>query len=127
MNINNYAITTGRLAADPKVFTNKDGSRKVRFTLACEDNYTGKDGQRGKQFIQQEAFIRAGQSNGVYDLIHEGDLVETQCTLKNNNWTGEDGTAHYDLVLQVEQLEMREPKSVTEKRHADKAAAAADA
>lgn len=35
-NIRNYGVATGRLTRDVTVFTNKDGSRKIKFTVAAQ-------------------------------------------------------------------------------------------
>lgn len=124
MNLNNFSVFIGRLASDPKFFDNADGSRKCRITLMCEDNYAV-GGVRGKTSIQAERFLRAGSEPGVFGLIHQGDLIMIQTTAKNNNWEDKDGAKHYDVINQIDQVEMLETKAVTAARLAEKQAAAA--
>lgn len=128
MNFRNHFQAAGRLTQDPAVFDNKDGSKKVRFTLAVKDNYTGKDGERDSQFLPVEAFVTADAAAkngiGVYGSMHKGDFVAVTGQIKNNNYE-KDGVQHYDLVLSIETRDLLEPKSVTDQRAIDRAMAAA--
>lgn len=82
MNMNNYTVLRGRLAADPVAFANKDDSQKIRFSLACENNYKGKDGQRASQIIPVEAFVKADAvANNPFTKCHKGDKVSLECSL----------------------------------------------
>ena len=118
-NIRNFGIAEGRVTKDPVVFKNSDGSRKVMVTVAAQDNFKGKDGQRDSQFISLEGFIPAQQqSNGVYDYIHKGDKVGIEYTVRNNNNTDKDGNAVYGQVLFIQSVDLKEGKSVTDARQA---------
>ena len=122
MNINNYGIVTGRLSQPVTFFTNKDGSRKARFTVASTNAYKNADGTRGAQFVPLEAFIPSDNKSSIYDLLDKGMLVSVQYTVMNNNYTDKDGVAHYDLVLQSETVRLQESRAATEARrsaHAD--------
>ena len=118
MNINNYGIVTGRLSQDVTFFTNRDGSRKARFTVASTNAYKNADGTRSAQFVPLEAFIPADSKSSIYDLLAKGMLVSVQYTVLNNNYTDRDGTPHYDLVLQSETVRLQESKAVTDARRA---------
>ena len=129
-NINNYAITSGRLVSDPMTFDNSDGSRKVKFTIAAPNNYKAADGTRGAQFVPVQAFLSkdfvAKNGNGVYDLIHKGDKVTVQSTIVNNRYTDKDGKEVYDLVFQIDNISLEEPKAVTQARAAGRAVEATE-
>lgn len=125
MNMRNYGIGTGRLTEDPRIFTNADGSKKVRITLACQNNFKEKDGTRKSQFLPMERFIPANGDLGPYEGLGKGDLVTVQYSLRNNNYTDKSGVAHYDLTVQIEQITMLEPKTTTDNRKAQRALAAA--
>jgi single-stranded DNA-binding protein len=131
MNIRNNFSLIGRLTQDPTVFDNADGSKKVRFTLAAKDNFAGKDGQYGSQFIPVEAFVSkenaAKNGVGVYASMHKGDLVGVTGQIQNNNYKDKDGVDHYDLVLHIETRDLMEPKSVTDARLGARAAEGAAA
>ena len=86
-NLSNYGVLTGRLTQDPQIFNNSDGSKKVKMTIATQNNYKDANGERSSQFIPTEAFIPAGSAKegiGPYALMHQGDKVTAMTTLKNN-------------------------------------------
>lgn len=121
--LNNVNLV-GRLAADPKVFTNSDQSRKVAFTVMVSNDFvTESTGKREAQAIDVEAFIskdRAGQDLGVYGLIHKGDLVAVNASLRSNNYTDKDGKKVYGMTVSVNRIQMLESRSVTKDRQASR-------
>lgn len=126
MNMNNFAVLRGRLVADTTVFANKDGSSKVKFTVAVEDNYKGKDGKRGSQMIAVEAYTK-DYTKSPFSMIHKGDKVSLECSLRNNNYVDKDGKQVYSTIVFVENIQFEESKSVTEARAAENAVKAAEA
>lgn len=124
MNLNNYAVLRGRLTADPAVFNNKDGSSKVKFTLACENNFKSKDGKREAQMIPVEAYTK-DFTKSPFAKIHKGDKISAECSIRNNNYTDKDGKMVYSTIIFIENIQFEESKSVTEARAAENAAKAA--
>ena len=124
-NIRNYGIVTGRLTKDPPDYTNNDGSRKIRFTVAAQDHFTDGGGNRGSQFIPLEAFIPAKQTGkGPYDYLDCGDLVSCSYTVQNNNYKDKGGEMVYGLVLLVDSIALLESRTSKEARLAAKDSAA---
>lgn len=122
-NIRNYGIVTGRLTRDPVFYDNKDGSRKVRFTVAAQNHFANEKWERGSQFIPLEAFIPAKQNgNGAYDYLDSGDLVSCSYTLQNNNYKDKHGEMVYGIILLVDSIALLETKVSKEARLAAKAA-----
>lgn len=126
MNMNNFSIVRGRLVADPAVFGNKDGSSKVKFSVAAENNFKSKDGKRDSQIIPVEAYVK-DYASSPFSKIHKGDKVSCECSLRNNNYKDANGNMVYSLIVFVEGIQFEESKSVTEARAAARAAEAATA
>lgn len=122
MNMNNFAILRGRLVADPVKFDNKDGSSKVKFTLACENNYKNKDGKRDSQMIPVEAYVKEFDKS-PFAHVHKGDKISAECSLRTNNYE-KNGEMIYSTAIFVESINFEESKSVTEARAAENAAKA---
>ncbi|MEU7317457.1 single-stranded DNA-binding protein [Streptomyces sp. NPDC007083] len=115
-NPRNKGQLIGRLANDPKVFKNKDGSSKVLFTVYADRNYTNAQNQRDSDAIPVEAFVRARtQGLGPYANIHKGDLVAMDHTLRMNRYTKNDEEV-FDLKVIAESITFLEPRSVTQAR-----------
>lgn len=126
-NQNNFGVLNGRLTKDVKAFENKDGSRKVFVTIAVDNNYAGADGKRGSQFINTEAFVPASvQGLGVFEHIHEGDLVGVLYHLESDQYT-KDGQTVYAQKVVIDSVDFKEPRNVTQARLAQRTAKAAEA
>lgn len=121
LNQNNFGIATGRLAKDPVVFNNSDGSKSVRLTVITQNNFKGKDGKRGVTAVPIEAFIPSGKELGAYAHMHKGDLVGIEYTVVPNNYKDKDGNDVYDITLLAKGADLKEAKSVTDARAAKNA------
>ncbi len=124
-NLENFGITTGRLTADPQIYDNADGSKKVRITVAAPNAYKNRDGGRGTQFIPLESFIpaeRAVNGDGVFGMLHQGDKVTAQYSVRNNNYARADGERVYGIVLQIDAIRFGETRAVVSARQQAKAA-----
>lgn len=123
INPDNFAIVKGRLASDPRFFTNKDGSRTVRFTILANQNFTKRNGERGTDAVSLERFIPADRSNGVFDMIHQGDLVRIMHHPTTESYTDlNTGETHYIEKHIVDDVQMEESRKVTTARLAKRAA-----
>ena len=114
----NFGSVTGRLARDLAVFTNKDGSRSIRFTVMARQNWTKRDGTQGADAVSLETYIPAHrQNNGIYDYAHKGDLVQVFYRPTTQSWVDAmTGETQYRTVLEVTDLQMLESKEITNAR-----------
>ena len=116
-NIRNYGMVTGRLTRDPQVFENRDGSRKIKFTVAAQNHFTNGQGEYDSKFIPLEAFIPAKQqNNGPFDYLDKGDLVSCSYSVQNNNYKDGNGEMVYGLILLVDNIALLESKTSKEAR-----------
>lgn len=101
MNLSNYGIVTGRLVKDPAVYTNADGSRKTKITIATQNNYrNSQTGEKEAQFLPLEYFTPADRDDlQVFNYMYKGDKVTIQYTLKNVQYTDTENRKVYSLVL----------------------------
>lgn len=123
-NPGNMGTLIGRLARDPMSFDNKDGSKKVRFTVFADRNYTTSGGARPSDGIPVETFVSKGvQGTGPYDHVHKGDLVALQYTLQMQTYT-KNGQPVYELKVVAEEIKFLESRQITQRRLAGRAAEA---
>lgn len=125
----NIGTVIGRLAQDIKVMPNSDGSRKLLLTIASEDNFrSGVDREIQTNFIQLEHFVPAGRTMGGWDMVHKGDQIAVNFHVEAKPYVNGKGETQYPQKLVVDGFPtFLEPKSVTEKRAADRAIEAAKA
>ncbi|MEU6261829.1 single-stranded DNA-binding protein [Saccharopolyspora shandongensis] len=123
-NPRNNGQLIGRLARDPKVFENKDGSKKVLFTIFADRNYTNTKNERPSDGIPVEAFVRAQtQGLGPYSNIHRGDLVAVGYALRMDRYT-KNGAEVFELKVISEDITFLEPRLVTQARMNERVQAA---
>ena len=129
MNIRNYGVVEGRLTRNPAIFSNSDGSKKVMLTLASRRNFKNSTGKTDSDFVAVEAYIsKDAKSNGVYDLIHQGDLVGVSYTVRTSSYTDKaTGEEKYTQTLLVQDVDLKESKKVTDARAQAQTAAPAPA
>lgn len=71
----NLVSVTGRLAAAPRIFPNKDKSRSAKLTVYAQDNFAT-NGEYRSTAIDFSRFIpAANETNGIYDSLVAGQLV----------------------------------------------------
>lgn len=125
-NPRNTGTLIGRLARDPKVFENADGSKKVLATVMVDRDYTVGDGDertRPSDGIPVEAFYgKTAPSTGLWGYVHKGDLIGVQTTLQFQSYDKGSETVYETKVI-AESITALEPKSVTTGRLAERAAA----
>ena len=122
MNASNFGIANGRLAADPVIFENSDGSHKVKFTVIADNNYKT-NGEYGSSAVPVQAFIAAGRGPGAYGFLGKGDRVNVAYSARQESFE-KDGATQYQLVLNVEDLDVIDTKAEREARRANQAAQA---
>lgn len=126
-NLNNHGTVTGKLAADPKILTNKDGSRKIFVTVYADNNWKGKDGKRGSKKVPLEAFVRKDfTSNGAFDYLHKGDVASFGYEIDVDSYE-KNGQTVYETKLEVQDVQLRTSKADSERRVAERVAKEATA
>lgn len=100
--INNLNLT-GRLAKDPYINENKDGSKKINMTLAVNASYKDADGKTHVDYIDVETFIsKDRKSIGGYEFITKGTRVGVTGRFRQNIYTDKDGKTVYKQVVVVD-------------------------
>ena len=122
INPKNFGVAIGRLASDPRFFNNRDGSRTVRFTVLVDQDFVNAGGERGTDAVSVERFIPNDRGNGVFDMIHQGDLVEVSYRVTTDAYVDRNGERRYVTKLIVSDVQMLESRKVTTERLAKRAA-----
>lgn len=121
INPRNNGNLTGRLADDVRVFTNKDGSRKVVFTLITERDYLDKNGERPIDPIAVEQFIRADAKGlGPFALIHKGDQVQLNTSIRVDRFTNKNGEIEYVQKNEINAIILLDSKKISQERLANR-------
>ncbi|MBT8163208.1 MULTISPECIES: single-stranded DNA-binding protein [Arthrobacter] len=117
-NPRNNGTLLGRLANDPKIFPNQDGSAKVMFTVYTDRNFKNGNGEVVSDALPVERFISKTTDFQAtpYARIHKGDLVALQTALRANVYEKNGETVYDDIKIVVEELTFLESRLVTQNR-----------
>lgn len=69
-----------------------------------------------------ERFIPADRGNGVFDMVHQGDLVQVSYRATTDSYVDRNGERRYVTKLIVSDVQMLESRKVTTARLAKRAA-----
>jgi single-strand DNA-binding protein len=95
---------TGRLTRDAEVKTLDDNRQVVNFSVAVNDSYQTKQGER----VEQTAFFDCSYwiTPNVAKILTKGSLVELTGRVSVRAWTDMDGKAHAGLNFHTSQIKL---------------------
>jgi len=95
---------TGRLTRDAEVKTLDDNRQVVNFSIAVNDNYRNKQGER----VEQTAFFDCSYwiTPNVAGLLTKGSLVELTGRVSVRAWTDMDGRAYAGLNFNTSNIKL---------------------
>jgi single-strand DNA-binding protein len=93
---------TGRLTADAKVSEVKGGKKVVNFSIAINDSYKPKDGERVELTTYVECAYWMNAKVGEY--LKKGLLVQLYGRMGSRAWVNKDGDAKSSLTCNIANL-----------------------
>ena len=102
----NKVILMGRLTADPELRQTPSGVSSCRFSVAVNRNYTSKEtGERQTDFINVVAWRNTAEFVSRY--FSKGKMIIVEGSLRNNNYTDQNGVKHYSMDVQADNRNRR--------------------
>ncbi len=105
---------TGRLTADAKVSTLKDGKQVVNFSVAVNDSYKPKGSEVATKvatYFNCSYWINPG----IASYLTKGTLVECYGRVSVNAWTNGEGEAKASLNFHVNNIKLHGKSNATTK------------
>jgi single-strand DNA-binding protein len=93
---------TGRLTADAQVSEVKGGKKVVNFSIAINDSYKPKDGERVELTTYIECAYWLNAKVGQY--LKKGLLVQLYGRMNSRAWVSKDGEAKSSLTCNIAYL-----------------------
>ncbi|REC42064.1 single-stranded DNA-binding protein [Chryseobacterium sp. 5_R23647] len=105
----------GRLTRDAEVRHLQNEKQVVNFSIATNDNYRNKQGER----IEQTAYFDCAYwiSPNVADFLKKGTLVELSGRAYTSAWLGKDGEPHAVLNFHTSQIKVHSSSKLTENKY----------
>ena len=105
----NKVLLVGRLTRDPELRTTQSGIAVARFTLAVNQTFTNRNGERGTDFINCVVWER--QAANIAKYCHKGSLVSAEGRITTRSYDAQDGTKRYVTEVTCENVTFLSTKS----------------
>lgn len=98
----NKWIGIGRLGKDPEVRYTGSGTAVANFSLATDESYKDKQGEKVKK-VEWHNIVVWGNSVEAFvqKYLHKGDLVYVEGKLQTRSWEDKEGTKKYTTEINV--------------------------
>ncbi|WP_415372662.1 single-stranded DNA-binding protein [Patiriisocius sp. Uisw_047] len=93
--LRNKVQLIGRLGQEPEIKTFEDGNKIANFSMATDDSYKDKNGQKVERAYWHNVVVRGGLVNVVENYIKKGQEIAIEGKLTNRSWDDKDGKKHY--------------------------------
>ncbi|MDX1584574.1 MAG: single-stranded DNA-binding protein [Thermoanaerobaculia bacterium] len=107
----NKAILIGRLGRDPEVRALPSGTTVTEFSIATDEKFTDRSGQRQErtEWHNIQAWAKLGEICGQY--LRKGSLVYIEGTIQTDSWEDkETGKKMYKTRINARQMQMLDSK-----------------
>lgn len=102
--LRNKVQLIGRLGQDPEVVTFPDGNKIVKFSMATDDSYKNKEGEKVERTYWHNVVVRGGLVKIVEDYVSKGQEIAIEGKLTNRSWDDKDGNKRYITEVQCNEL-----------------------
>ena len=99
----NKVILTGRLTRDPESRMSANSMEVSRFSLACQNDFVSRDGERSTEFVNCVAFGRTASTINKY--CAKGRMIAVTGRIRNSSYDAQDGSKRYTTDVIVENFE----------------------
>jgi single-strand DNA-binding protein len=109
----NKVILMGRLTRDPEFRQTPSGVPVCRFSVAVNRSFVNKQtGERETDFIDVEAWRNTAEFVSRY--FNKGSMIIVEGSLRNNNYTDNNGVKHYSMRVMADNVSFGESKSASQ-------------
>ena len=113
----NSVVLVGRLAQDPELrYIAGTGMPVATFTLAVSREFTDKNGERGVDFIDIQAWNK--QAETVANYLKKGNMVSVNGSIRVETYTDREGNRRRSFRINANRVEFlitdRQPKTTNQ-------------
>ncbi|MDX1462469.1 MAG: single-stranded DNA-binding protein [Marinirhabdus sp.] len=104
--LRNKVQLIGRLGQDPEIVTFNDGNKIAKFTMATDDSYKDKDGNKVDRAQWHNVVVKGGLVNVVENYVTKGQEIAVEGKLTSRSWDDKDGSKRYITEVLCNELLM---------------------
>lgn len=104
----NTCTFMGRFVRDPELRTTSSGKSVTSFTIACERDFRGSDGEKVSDFIDCVAWNAAAEF--ISRNFAKGKMAVVTGSLQFRDWTDKNGNKRRNAEIQVSNIYFADSK-----------------
>ncbi|GAA4895453.1 single-stranded DNA-binding protein [Flaviramulus aquimarinus] len=104
--LRNKVQLIGRLGQDPEIINFTDGNKMAKFSLATDDSYKDKSGNKIERAYWHNIVVKGGLVNVVENYIEKGKEIAIEGKLTNRSYDDKDGNKRYITEVVCSELLM---------------------
>lgn len=108
--LKNKVQLIGRLGQDPEIVTFNDGNKMAKFSLATDDSYKDKNGNKVERAYWHNIVVKNGLVKVVEEYVTKGKEIAIEGKLTNRVWEDKDGNKRYITEVICNELLMLNSK-----------------
>jgi len=93
--LRNKVQLIGRLGQEPEIITFNDGTKMAKFTLATDDSYKDKTGNKVERTYWHNIVVRNGLVKVVEGYVNKGQEIAVEGKLTSRSYDDKDGQKRY--------------------------------
>ena len=105
MSLNKW-IGIGNLGRDAELRYTADGTAVANFSIACNETWTDKSGQRQERVDWVRCAYWGKPAEAVAQYLTKGSQVYIEGRLKTRKWQGQDGQDRYTTEIHADEMKM---------------------
>lgn len=121
----NKVLLIGRIGRDPEMRFTPSGQAVANFSLATDESYTNKDGQKVEKTEWHRIVVWGKQGEFVGNYLGKGRLVYIEGKLETRKWTDKDGVEKYTTEIKADKVTALDAKPEGQAAHSGNAGAPA--
>lgn len=104
--LRNKVQLIGRLGQEPEITTFPDGNKIAKFSMATDDSYKDKNGQKVERAYWHNVVVRGGLVQVVESYVQKGQEIAIEGKLTNRSWEDKEGNKRYITEILCNELLM---------------------
>ena len=102
--IRNRVQLIGRLGQEPEIFSFEDGNKLAKFSMATDDSYKDKEGNKVERTQWHNVVVRGGLTKIVENYVTKGQEIAIEGKLTNRSYQDNDGVKRFITEVQCNEL-----------------------
>ena len=102
----NKAIIVGRCGKDPEVINLESGTTIAKFTVATNETYKNKQGEKVENTEWHQIILWRGLAEVAEKYVKKGDLLYIEGKIRTRSWDDKDGKKHYTTEIVGDTMQM---------------------